>query len=325
MSFLLTPKLNIMKTIYVLLAVLCCSLISCDNQMKPLKVDILPSKMIDNRYILQLETQDQNTLNFFTDTGGGFDIIWKSAFDKLELPAVETEIRGRKLQAVEWEALELKKTFKTFKMFNGELIVFPAPEMIPESDGFLGGSFFLKGAIWQFDYINKNIGTLDTVNWSKRRTNQIPMKIQKNANGDITGIHPALDVIIENDTLKMLFDTGATLLPTEKGREYLKPEGLETYSGSYLSTKKIEELHAQHPDWTFVEKASAFGGGANMIRVPKVKIGKYHAEMVWFVERPKSNFIRIDGENLDGAIGGNLMKDFKVIADYKANVFEFEK
>ena len=42
------------------------------------------------------------------------------------------------------------------------------------------------------------------------------MKIEKNANAKVTGIHSALDIMIENDILEVLFDTGATFLPTKK-------------------------------------------------------------------------------------------------------------
>lgn len=313
----------IYKTIFILLII--SIILSCTNASDEIDVNIIPNHMVDNRYILELPTKNNDTLNFFTDTGGGFDILWKSSYERFKFPYKKTEVRGRNMQAVVWDSIELKSTYESKELFKEELIVFPAPKMMPPSDGFLGGSFFVKGSIWQFDYPNKTIGTIDSINWSKRSTNQIPMKMEKNANEKVTGIHSALDIMIKNDTLEVLFDTGATFLPTKKGREYIEPKGLESYAGSYLSSKKIKELHRQYPKWPFVEDGSRFGGGAAIIKVPQVKIGDQYAENVWFIERPGTNFVKINGEHLEGAIGGNVMKNFRVIADYRQQVFEFEK
>lgn len=300
-------------------------LMSCSEQEKTVEVTHIPSESINHRYVVQVATANNDTLNFFTDTGGGIDIIWKSAHERLELPSKKTEVRGRQMMAVDWDSIGLKTNFGNPQLFNGDLIVFPAPKGMPASDGFLGGIFFVKGSVWEFDYLRETIGVVQEINWPERETNKLPMFIKQNEKGEVTGIHSALNVMIEDDTLKVLFDTGATFLLTEKGREVLDPKGLQSYSGSYLSAKMIEDLHANHPDWEFIEEGSGYGGGANMIKVPKVRIGNYFAENVWFAARPKTNFVKIDDDHLDGALGGNAFKDFIIIADYTNTTFEFEK
>jgi|GEM_PF-4053600 len=299
-------------------------LIGCGKKSDDLKVNILASEMLNNRYFLKFPTESKDTLKMFTDTGGGFDILWKSTFDSLNPPFALTEMRGRTLRRVQWESLRLIDFENSSELVKDDLIVYPAPKIMPDSDGFLGGSFFVNGKIWQFNYVDQTIGTIDTIRWDQRETNQLKMNIQKNDKNEITGIHPALKIVIGNDTLKVLFDTGATMLPSQKGRNALTPKNLPSYAGSYLSSKKIKELHKNHPDWTFIENGSKYAGGADMINIPEIKIGQIKAQNVWFVERPKSNFIKINGKHLDGAIGGNAMKNFKVIADYDTQVFEFE-
>lgn len=286
----------------------------------------IPSHMSDYRFVIELPTESGDTLNFVTDTGGGiYPILFESAFDQHGYPYTQMDIQGNTMKAVDWDSVRLEQPFAEMPMFDDQLIVLPMPGFMPKSDGFLGGSFFVKGGVWEFDYISKTISILDTIDWSKRSTNQLPMKISQDAEGNVTGIHPALDIIIEKDTLEVLFDTGGTFLPSEEGRKYFEPEDLKNYSGSYLSSAKIKELHEQHPEWRFVENGSIFNDGSDMIEVPEVQIGNVISENVWFIERPKTNFMKINGKHMDGALGGNGMKDFRVIADYRNLVFEFER
>jgi len=66
-----------------------------------------------------------------------------------------------------------------------------------------------------------------------------------------------------------------------------------------------------------------------MIEVPELSIAGYNVKNVWFLRRPDNNFNEHFSNWTDkpvvGAIGGNVLKGFRVVLDYPGSTASLEK
>ena len=66
-----------------------------------------------------------------------------------------------------------------------------------------------------------------------------------------------------------------------------------------------------------------------MIRVPSVKVGGWEVGPVWFTRRADKNFhefmSRFMDQTIEGALGGNALRSFRLTVDYPGAVAYFEK
>ena len=67
----------------------------------------------------------------------------------------------------------------------------------------------------------------------------------------------------------------------------------------------------------------------DIIEVPKVKIGSYEVGPVLFSQRPDENWsqgmIATMDKVVQGAIGGSVLKYFKVTIDYNSELIRYER
>jgi hypothetical protein len=67
--------------------------------------------------------------------------------------------------------------------------------------------------------------------------------------------------------------------------------------------------------------------GMAMIEVPEIQIAGFRVGPVWFTERPDPNFHQFMSQwmdrQVDGALGGNAFRFFRVTVDYPAAVAHF--
>ena len=67
--------------------------------------------------------------------------------------------------------------------------------------------------------------------------------------------------------------------------------------------------------------------GMRMIEVPEVSIAGFRVGPVWFTERPDPNFHQYMSQwmdrRVDGALGGNALRFFRVTVDYPVAVAHF--
>lgn len=66
-----------------------------------------------------------------------------------------------------------------------------------------------------------------------------------------------------------------------------------------------------------------------MIEVPKISVAGYPVGSVWFTRRPDKNFHEYMSQWMDkkveGALGGNALRQFRISIDYQRAVAVFEK
>lgn len=138
-----------------------------------------------------------------------------------------------------------------------------------------------------------------------------------------TGIHaqsrfPRIEIEIEGQYYGMLLDTGAGC--------------------TMISPAFFDQLVEQHPNWVRTIGAigsankglSIIDNGARMLRVPQIKLGPFVLEGVCVVARQVGgNFAQLAAQALTGpavgALGGNILKHFRVEIDFEAGTTYLEQ
>lgn len=161
---------------------------------------------------------------------------------------------------------------------------------------FIGQNFF-KNKIIEFNYKEKTVKELKKY---KKKYDYFPMiKSPKN-----NFIH--IDVNFEGSIERFLFDTGATLERNKK-----------QYGISFLNGKLFDKLKKKYKTINNYDDDSS-----PVIIIPKITIFGKVIKNVKFLRRHKKAFIwmsNITKINHIGAIGGNVLKNFTIICDYKKN------
>ncbi len=116
-------------------------------------------------------------------------------------------------------------------------------------------------------------------------------------------------------------DDGGTLKLIDEGGPAIRATSL-------ISTSIFDQWKKDHPDWRVVPNAEE-GSGEPMIEVPEVTIAAYTVGPVWFTRRPDNNFSEHFSNWTDkpvvGAIGGSILKGFRVVLDYPGAAAWLEK
>ena len=195
---------------------------------------------------------------------------------------------------------------------------------IPQ-DIFLGQYFFL-GKAWTFDYPNEKIFVHTPIIKTKDGEKNIQfLGLKKDKDGNKLFGHTSIKMIIDGDTLDMLFDTGASFILTDSGKIRLNTES-KSLAGSFIAKSVYDKWVYRHPDWK-IFKASDMG--TNIIEVPEIKIGQYLVGPVLFSVRPDEVWSEWMIKSMDkivkGALGGSALKFFKVRVDYNNELIEFSR
>ena len=334
-------KLDCMKRITLLLVLqaIVCTIVAQQNT-KPV---LIPSRFIDGaRFYIQILSVNNDTLLGFADTGGGFTAIYPGTVDRLQLAGQVQTIQS---EIGELGALPFTDVVKDDRIPKIEIPFFLTlkessfmvpPKQIMESeireivkaiphDIFLGQYFFI-GKAWTFDYRKQEVW----VNTPVLKTNANAANVQllgfkKDKDGKKLYGHPSMKVVIDGDTLDVLFDTGASFLLSAAGRTNLNTTQL-SMGGSFIARSVFDRWRQKHPDWKVFEKSD---GQADIIEVPEIKIGSYTAGPVLFSVRPDEAWSKGMISSMDkvvlGAVGGSALKYFTVKADYNQELIEFIK
>ena len=302
---------------------------------------LLPSRFIDGaRFYVKIATTKGDTLLGFSDTGGGFTAVFPQAVEKYNLDNLlkTVSLGNQSMQYIPFSDLVADKRIPPIATnLNLPLkeSIFMVPDLkilgedgamflksIPQ-DAFLGQHFFM-GKAWTFDYPNQKIW----VNTPIDRNNPANKNVQvagfkKDAQGNKLFGHPSMKVIIDGDTLDMLFDTGASFILTDSARAQLN--SLKTsLAGSFIARSVYNKWISNHPLWKIYKNADM---NTNIIEVPTITIGEYTVGPVLFSVRPdeawSKNMISSMDKVVKGALGGSALKYFKVKIDYNNDLIQF--
>lgn len=108
-------------------------------------------------------------------------------------------------------------------------------------------------------------------------------------------------------------------------------------SFTMISRTQLDEIVAEEPTWAHAIGATGyanmFGGemenGALMLRFPSIAIGGIEVTEVAVVSRPPGTFEEWMSERMSapivGALGGNVLRDFRIAIDYRRGVTRIER
>src|SRR5690349_7645957 len=211
----------ILKTLGTLILALSALPATAQDAKAPVEI---PTRYEEHRWLVTPVTKGGETLLFYTDSGGGMNMLFAPAADRLGFPRKKIELEGQSFETVAWEDLAPGSPVPPpgpaapgeGRMFivpyGGELkMMFPPGESgQPREAGFLGRTWFAD-RVWTFDYPGRRLllrspGDVPAHDPARR----VSLGFQTGPDGKRTTHFPRIPVKIDGETLDLLFDTGAT-------------------------------------------------------------------------------------------------------------------
>lgn len=281
----------------------------------------VPGGMEHGRFFVESPTPAGDaTLRLVTDTGGG-RMLAPSGADKLGI-AYEEKPGEANFGTTGWpyEGTGIPRPKGQVTM-----VIVPLPEGI-SFDGMLGAWWF-GGRTWEWDYPAGTLRLLPDGELPEADpAHVVELGFQRNEEGRHTTHFPSIPAQIDGETLQFLFDTGATFRLDASAAATLGDESVRTRAGNFITREVMERWRERHPDWPYIEAGDA---GTAMIQVPAVEIAGYRTGPAWFSARPDEAFHEYMAQwmdrPVDGALGGETFRDFRITVDYPSETAVFER
>lgn len=279
---------------------------------------VLPTSWDEDRIFVEPKLANGERLRLLADTGGG-TFLNRAAVERCGLAVSWSIGRGdvTRLDNLRREAWipEPVGGQRSISVRDGE------------GDSMLGQRWFAGGA-WTFDYPGKRL-ILSNSPFQ-------PTQVQAAHSVDVgfpswmglrSGNHPRITVKIADQSIEALFDTGATLRLTKQAVALIADGHASERATSFISGALFDRLHREHPEWRYVEKAEQ-DIGSPIVEVPVVEIAGLAAGPAWFTRREDANYQWMSSytdKPIQTSIGGNVLKQFRVVLDYPAGIAYFER
>lgn len=278
----------------------------------------LPAKFIADRIFVLVPVQSGDTLNLYTDTGGGLFVLRSAA----------ARVGWRDTSVISLREIAIDSQFPM--PLGGEAgkmpILAPPPNRALEFDGMLGQAWFAD-RVWTFDYAAQRLLLHPNAPTPTPEARSVSLGFQTDSSGRRATSFPRISVVVDGDTLHLLFDTGATGALSPAAVAALGDTLPPVRATSFITTEVLNRWRERHPEWRVLANADETIRGMRMIEVPEVSIAGFRVGPVWFTERPDPNFHQYMSQwmdrRVDGALGGNALRFFRVTVDYPAAVAHF--
>jgi hypothetical protein len=196
-------------------------------------------------------------------------------------------------------------------------------------DGMFGAPWFADHTV-AFDYPARKLvvrtpGDLPTVS----PDHAIAVAFPRDASGKVTSPYGRIQMIVDGETIDMLFDTGATMTLSDAALQQLGGTARARATG-FITDDVFQRWRKAHPGWRVIERADRVGDlEAAIIEVPKLTVGGYEVGPAWFAWRPNDAFHRWMAEWMDrpteGALGGSAFATLRITVDWAAGKATFER
>lgn len=279
---------------------------------------VMPARFASNLIYVDLALLSEDTLSFFTDTGGG-TFLFGHAADR---------VRWTDSTGVTLGNIAVNRTFPEPLGTEGKrLPIFrPEEESLAQFDGMLGQAWFAD-RVWTFDYESELLLLHGSAPGSEYGERVAELGFKTDSTGARLLSFPRISVVVDGDKLDMLLDTGARVDLTVGALSVLADGGTATRATSFITTEVMDRWLGRNPEWSVVEDADERVQGMRLIEVPTVQVAGMDVGPVRFTERPDANFhefmSRFTDRRVDGALGGNVLRFFRVILDYPAAAARF--
>jgi len=287
----------------------------------------LPVRYDEDRFFLEPVLEDGRKMVFYTDTGGGLFLYRESAIRFGLIDAGDEKAETARIpdfRIVQHSSAGESPLFDIFLLAKSGNDPF-----FSSVDGMLGQAWFAD-RIWTFDYPGRSLilRTKQPSELTKNSKRKVSLGFKTGEDGERVLNFPRIVVEIDGEQLDLLFDTGATTTLTENALKAVADGRKANRATSFITSEVFERWRSKHPEWKVVENAET-GTGQAIIEVPRLKIAGHDVGPVWFTRRPDKNFHEyMSGfmdKRVEGAIGGNALREFVVTVDYPAAVALFER
>ena len=277
----------------------------------------VPIDLRDNRVFVQLTcVRPDGSLRqalVQVDSGGGSVILSESLSHDLALKSIgsPSEEDGETFQMVTSPEIRIGEMPLNLSDVSTVVTVGSKGEFSPGSgvEGFLPARLLQKYEV-VFDYPARQF-TVAQPGSLKPRGTPVPSPIGANSG------FPRIELTVDGEKYGFLLDTGAAY--------------------TMISQNLIDKWKARHPDWTgcvgAVGAANMIGGAfdakAEMLRVPEMQWGTFNLPNVGVVSRLPGTFEKQMSDMMTaaivGAIGGNVLRAFRIEIDYQHGLTYLEK
>lgn len=278
------------------------SAISDDNELK------LPCFFKNNLIYLSAKLSNNDSLTFYTDTGGK-NFLYTIGLKKLRIKNTTENL---------WENSNIKAIFTANNIsFPKKAEIYSTKEKGVIEDGMLGREWFAD-RIWRINYKRNFLSEITNIPHNEFEPIS-SLYFLKDDKKQVINHLPRIEIVIKNDTLSFLFDTGAQVYLSDAAQEQMNDQSLTAIS--FISSSIFNSWKTSYPEWEVIKKGDK-QYKADIIRVPEIKIGSKIIGPIWFVKREEQNFEVMSRRFMDkqivGAIGGNALSLLgDIIVDYQ--------
>lgn len=315
-----------LKRTHMLTALLALSINTASTSATATKTQELSTHIVANRVFVDATTESGNHLVFYTDSGGGTNMLCREAAERNGLkvkpindPDTEREL-GKNTGITKFPAFKAGHGLPVNSDGNSDLLVRDCTGWLAhaEGDGFLSNRWF-AGRTWTWNYPNGSLRIEGADFRPPADATESPIGFKSDSHGKRSRNFPRIVIHVDGIAIDMLLDTGATTMLSPQAEAAIA-DGLPTLRAtSFITHSQFETWQRKHPDWQILDKAEV-GTQARMIEVPIVEIGGAYVGPVWFTERPDSAFHKFMAQMMDkpteGALGGNALRHFEMTVDY---------
>jgi hypothetical protein len=301
----------------------------------------IPIRYDAHRFLVQPVSPAGDTLSFIADTGGNFTWIFEERARELGLSEVNYETKGAYSGvSEEFSVIEAPNFREESRLpppvYQGRHYISVPKEwnyrhgrkyikaLYRGVDGGVLGNSWFATRTWQFDYATQQLvwkedGALPD-GPPGHRVGLTPVHGERGApkSGLMT-----LPIVVADDTVTVLLDTGATVVLTESASRKVGDNESTVRAGFHLSPNLYRKWRDEHPEWRRIEGGSEPDGDYDLIRVPEMRVGGHEIGPVWLNEAAMG-FDRYNGAQ--AAMGGAALKYFDAVTvDFKSGVAVFER
>jgi hypothetical protein len=293
---------------------------------------VIPAEFRYGRIFVTVRADDGSALDFYTDSGGGWNAISASVAKRLNLP-LRGKIQGdggAEFDTVDFPSFLIAQGVPQptkDEWLQGRLAV--ASQSGMDADGFLGGRWF-AGHVWEFDYPHHVLAILHRWRAPANAAGRVALGFQTNDSDRRTTNFARVPIVVNGETLQMLLDTGATVQLTASSAPYFHLNAGTRIGGSFITKSTFEQWSHAHPDWKVINDGENITGHATpMIEVPQVTLANQTVGPVWFAERPDKAFrewmTQMMDQPIEGAIGSSAFQYLRMVVDYEKSAAYFFK
>lgn len=291
----------------------------------------LPISFRANRFFATPVTVQGDTVTIFLDTGDD-GRLFTAAVTRLGLASDSVPLRRGYHRVASLPAFRADRTLPGAVAASpvGARILVTDPKdqfdtlMSAHAIGQLGQLWFAD-RVWTFDYPHQRLLLRAALpRLTDSRAHVVPLDFMSDTAGRALNHIPRVPVVIDGDTLRMLFDIGATVWLTDSALAELHDGQPAERAWSLVRQTIFTRWRARHPDWRVIAHADR-ATGADLIEVPRMTIGGFDVGPLWFGEFadkgwPAAPPLRV---RVDGTVGGSGLSSFEVSLDYQGRLAQF--